>query len=317
VNCGADSTAFAHNKLLELELWHTWTSETYKTFCTSDQDYHGWQVAVPKLALKFEFLFQAVLATSSLYTAAESTAIAVATHRERYAVSALQFHNSALETFRAVSMNDMKAEKAQAIFAFCVLNLALTLAFPQHHHALDDDRTSVLEGITMVIGLLQGTRSIFLSNLALLKQSAFCKGDPMNEPWQGIDAATQEAMDRLRSISSRESAVWSALDCVDPNIEAINWLQHCFGLGSKTIGVALIWPLKADLQFFKAIQDADSVALLVLLHWAVLMERMGRQTWWARDSGKLLVEELSPTIPRKDEEWHVSINWVREQVGLL
>jgi hypothetical protein len=295
------------NRLLELELWHRWTCDTYKAFSDEDQRAYAWQVFVPKLALKFNFLFQALLAAASLHLAAEPES---ASSRAKYVLVALEYHNSALENFRAHPMTEMDAVQAQAVFAFCVMNLALALGSLA-------GKPSILENVSLVFGLLQGVERCFFSHRALIEQGPFCKAHPLEDsPWDGINPSTQEALDRLELIRSRESAIWVTSHCDDPNIEAIKWLQQCFGVSIKTMGVALIWMLKADLEFFTAIRKSNDVALLVLLHWAVLLQQIGSHTWWARESGKLLVDEVSVSLPRKDKEWDLSISWVRSQVGL-
>ncbi|KAI1633722.1 hypothetical protein F4809DRAFT_644203 [Biscogniauxia mediterranea] len=61
--------------------------------------------------------------------------------------------------------------------------------------------------------------------------------------------------------------------------------------------------------------DPDPLALLILMHWAVLLDRLGGEYWWARDLGRRLVEGASGALlvgcGRKGGwEWEWERDWV-------
>jgi hypothetical protein len=60
-----------------------------------------------------------------------------------------------------------------------------------------------------------------------------------------------------------------------------------------TRGYALVWLNMAGDGYVKAVKDGDSVALLILIYWGVLVELCGHQVWWADQFGSLLVAEIA------------------------
>lgn len=67
----------------------------------------------------------------------------------------------------------------------------------------------------------------------------------------------------------------------------------------------------------QAIKSSDHIALLALLHWAVLCHRAGYDLWYMKCAGKTLVAEVSDNIDTVDNALlAVALNWAREQVGL-
>ena len=45
-------------------------------------------------------------------------------------------------------------------------------------------------------------------------------------------------------------------------------------------------------DYIKVIKDGDHAALLILVFWGVLADKLGRQVWWTQHFGRLLVDEI-------------------------
>lgn len=54
----------------ELELMHKYSTETYKSLCTSNSGHYVWQIAIPRMALQYDFLMNGILALGALHIAA-------------------------------------------------------------------------------------------------------------------------------------------------------------------------------------------------------------------------------------------------------
>jgi hypothetical protein len=314
-------------------------------------DTHLWQELVPKLALKSDFLRNAIFAIASLHTAIERP---TATASSPYVLAALEYHDLACQGFRAVQNcrnNDHGAQREEkiddhadisAVFAFSLINMALSLGFAQCPSSvlLQEERASIFQTIITFFGLMQGIRSIVSSNLATLTEGPFSIDMEYLDtaPWHGLGASIEAGFTRLRKIVDAErrgrgrsgrSTLTSAkehhldesmlLDDDDDDDDttyyddSIDWLEKCFGhYGEDNKEVCLMWPLKLSSQFITSLESCDSLSQLILLYWGVLFDRMGHR--FARDSGKTLVAELSESIPLKDALWQDAVQWVRQEI---
>jgi hypothetical protein len=63
------------------------------------------------------------------------------------------------------------------------------------------------------------------------------------------------------------------------------------------------------------------MALLILMHWAVLLDKLEGRFWWAGPTGKLLVIEISNALTQSlmidEPECKTGIIWARQQTGLI
>ena len=75
------------------------------------------------------------------------------------------------------------------------------------------------------------------------------------------------------------------------------------------------WVVRVGPEFIEELRKDDSVAIMIFMHWSVLLHRLD-DTWWKRFSGRRLVEDLSISFGRHGEEWDKLAIWCREQVVL-
>ncbi|KAI1487112.1 hypothetical protein F5X96DRAFT_174561 [Biscogniauxia mediterranea] len=136
-----------------------------------------------------------------------------------------------------------------------------------------------------------------------------------------------------------------------PYAAALSFLERCFAEDARGVfrGFSCAFPSGCGAGFAAAIrctattttsppsssssssESADPLALLILMHWAVLLDRLGGEYWWARDLGRRLVEGASGALlpvvgcGRKggwewewewERDWVESVAWVRGRVGL-
>lgn len=81
-------------------------------------------------------------------------------------------------------------------------------------------------------------------------------------------------------------------------------------------GPILAWLGLVGPVFIGYLHDGESMSLLVFLHWGVLLNHLG-DLWWARNAGRLLVEEISGILHARGDEWRERTSWARGKVGLL
>ncbi|KAF2151978.1 hypothetical protein K461DRAFT_294838 [Myriangium duriaei CBS 260.36] len=317
------STPFG-SRLLELELLHRWSTDTYKTFSLSPGDEEVWQRGVPQDALKHEFLLYAIFGITSLHVASST----MVTRARTYHVAALEYQNLAITTFQSASPSLTPANH-QAIFTFSILNLALAIALP-YHAPRDENRTTIVENLVTMFKMLQGAASIYESSRMWMSIGPF--KDLLGPPSRSfnsdvLDPEVREAFARLRAANNEgyvalcaqhlESSSFQAVVFHETNAKAITSLEraYCF-FGDVGPLVSMRWLAGLDYSFVEAISRLEPVAVLITMHWAILLDKYSGEKWWAKASGKLLVTELSIGLMQSRPEWRPAAAWVHQQVGL-
>lgn len=96
---------------------------------------------------------------------------------------------------------------------------------------------------------------------------------------------------------------------------AISSLSFCSD-GSK--GRILAWLAMAGQEFMTKLQESNPMALLIMLHWAVLLMNLG-DLWWARNAGRRLLEDIVVALEKTSFEarpigsprWAETLDWAR------
>ncbi|KIW43915.1 uncharacterized protein PV06_04965 [Exophiala oligosperma] len=321
--CPQASVVVVGDRILELELFHRWSTDTCRTFRITSDDIDVWRLMVPQEALRYDFLLNAILSVTALHVATTTSP----TRSRAYQLAALEYQNLAINTFQASNLT-VTAANHQAMFAFSVLNMALALALP-YHLSRDNDLTNIREGLPTMFGLLQGVVSIFASSRTWLSTGAFqglVARQMPNVPREELDHAHRTAMDHLRLAndegyrllcSDPSSSPQKAVSYHESNLAAIEKLEQCFLWNSDADNVVCLrWLATLEGSIIDAISNREPVAMLAIMHWAILLDRLGENRWWGKSCGKLLVTELSMVLNPLKPQWEPAISWVHQQVGL-
>ncbi|KAI5919617.1 hypothetical protein F4810DRAFT_686272 [Camillea tinctor] len=135
------------------------------------------------------------------------------------------------------------------------------------------------------------------------------------------------------SIPTSTPPLPSAPAAPHPYTPALTFLTRCYAEDARGVfgGFSAAFPSACGAGFAAAIQRPDPLALLILMHWAVLLERMGGEYWWARDLGQRVVEGATGALVVSmgtegeggggrgewEADWVESVAWVRGRVGLV
>ncbi|CDM37684.1 transcriptional regulator family: Fungal Specific TF [Penicillium roqueforti] len=296
----------------DLELMHKFSTETYKSLCSSSSEHYVWQIAIPRLALQYDFLMNGILALGALHIAAtiEPPASLV------YIDIALQYHNLTFAPYRAAvdSINPMNCEAA---LAQSIITTVIGIALPRVTAARGES-SSITENIVVVFELLQGVRKIHRIGESWIKLELFTRRrNYWNSGVASIDSDMRDALERLGSLNDE------ALASIDPdqhqvNKDAIVYLRHFSARVGNSVDAAnvLAWLAMSDKEFVDNVRRRQPLSLLILMHWGVLLGELDGQHWWARDSGRALVSELLDALHPGDMEWANAMAWARKKMGL-
>ena len=81
-------------------------------------------------------------------------------------------------------------------------------------------------------------------------------------------------------------------------------------------------PTMTGHDFVDACRVREPLALIILMHWGLLMDRLSYQQWWADRVGKGVVIEAADILARSETrmaeipEYHESIAWANDQLEI-
>ncbi|GAT22723.1 C6 transcription factor [Aspergillus luchuensis] len=276
--------------LRELELMHKFSTETYLSLCNEPTDQHEWQYVIPRKALQHDFLMSGILAIASLHIASTLDPPEALS----YIDTALEYHNHAFAPFRQ-ALDNLTPANCDAVLAHSLPQLAR------------EENQSMTENIIVVFELLHGVSKIFTISRPWLQGKLFTSRRGFWEDQLSIlDSEIEAALDRLTALNNDVLAPDKA-DQHHIIKNAIALLRRCFCRYNHARDVAsiLAWVATVDKEFVHALRCRQPLALLVLIHWGVLLQELDEKVWWAKDSGTALVSELLNALrPCDDFEAH-------------
>ncbi|WEW61465.1 hypothetical protein PRK78_006955 [Emydomyces testavorans] len=300
--------------LRDLELMHKFSTDTYKSLCIEDSEQHAWQIVLPRKALGYDFLMNGILALASLHIATSLPPPAALS----YIDTALEYYNMAITPFRQ-ALDNITPVNCEPVLAHSVITTALGIALPQMT-ADRDQGSSIIENIIFVFELLQGVGNIFKISRSWLHEGTIfaSKSDFWARPAaERVDDDTELALKRLATLND------DTLDTANPtqhriNQDAITLLHRCFRRFAliSTIDSVLAWLAMVDKGFVVAVQRQDPLSVLILMHWAVLLHELDGRRWWARNSGKSLIIELSTAFQPRSVQWDEALRWPQRQISV-
>lgn len=291
---------------------HKFSTQTFQSLCTDPSDYHTWQVILPQKALDHGFLMNGILALSALHIASTLEPMAALS----YIDTALQYHNTAFAPYRE-AIDNLTPANCDAVCGHSAITTVIGIALPRLT-AERDRYSNMTENILVVFELLKGVSKILRISRPYMETRLFPSGDEFfkTDPSR-LDAETDASLHRLALLND---------DTVGPidsdqhhiNTRAIGALRLCCArfADKKDAGSVLAWLAAVPKDFVHSLRNHQSFPMLVLMHWAALLDQLDGQVWWARNSGKALVAELLHAIPPGDPRWEAARLWPRHKLGL-
>ena len=300
-----DEPSFPPNeRLLELQLMHRWSAITYKC-CTSPgvDDDDVWQLQVPELSLRHDFLLYGVFALAALETAG------ISTDHSKYVDQAVKYHSAALASFRE-QLPFTNNQNHEAMLCFSLMLMVMAIASAQVlSNSSREEPVSMIESTITHFELIRGAEAVVALNPEWMTGNPYVQKMTLwdDMPRHPLEPQIEEAIKKLSELNDRRIKS-SAFDSNERRVQqiayweacktGISMLQDCFSkcVGLPYLGYALGWPNLSGAEYIQAIKDRDRVALLLLMHWGVLMETIGQHVWWAQRYGVLLGEEITDRV---------------------
>ena len=301
---------------------HRWSTSTYKSVCSIASEEHLLKVTVPRDALKHPYLLDCVFAFAALDLAVASPDPA---DQASYARAGLDYHDRALRGFHA-ELRNIAPENHLPIFMVSTLLLPLNIARPQLVPAAAGGRPriSARDSVLALFDLMACTALVATTTWDLLEAGPVQTRAWINQdvPVHLLDAGTKAAVARLHALNDGHHRDGPEAAVHESYQTKILHLEGCFArdIEASVKGSCLAWVGLTRGDFAEKFRRAEPLALIIMMHWGVLVENLGREAWWANQAGRNLVMELSGELQRLRFDslpvWQESISWARQQVGL-
>ncbi|KAI1333882.1 hypothetical protein F5Y15DRAFT_323009 [Xylariaceae sp. FL0016] len=315
-------------RLLELELMHLWSTYTYQSLCSVPEDVYYMQVVLPREALEYDFLLNGILVSSALHKAFMSPE----PEARGYFKVALELYDQASTAFRAQLGTITKANHHE-LYIYSSMTTFINIAFAQYSF-MDGDETNLLSNVAVAFDLLNGCVSIALADWDQLLDSPVPIRTYLGLGRASLDLLDPDTRTALARLKGYNRNYYAALapDSQEKGTEVatstsanrfaplIDFLEVCFAedVRGALKGYCYTFPAAGGPAFAAAVKSGDPMALLILLHWTILIQRGSEEYWWARNLGQRLAKGIGvvmqQTQPAFVDEWWDSVSWVQQQL---
>ncbi|KAI1263270.1 hypothetical protein F5Y18DRAFT_134091 [Xylariaceae sp. FL1019] len=326
---------------LELDLMHCWSTTTYKSLCSVPEDHHYMQLILPQEALRYDFLMNGIFVASALHR----VTMVPEPEARQYYNTAMELYDRASRSFRT-HLGKMSPETHHMLYMFSSLAAFINIAFSQCNFT-DGDELNTLSTVAVAFDLLNGSVNIAQADFERLLESPVpvraylsygtARCDMLDPDTQGALARLEILNEIYHSYRYKGSTPLSPDDASGANTQrsgsppipvtpwstAVGLLRRCFAEDLRGVfrGFCFVFPGAAGPDFTAAVKTADPMALMILMHWTVLLGRAQGEYWWAKDLGPRLAVgiwkamqliALSPSASpiMLSPEWAQSIDWV-------
>lgn len=296
----AEDALWSPDRARELELLHHWCLRTSKDFTPDLVDL--FQDYLVKVAFKNPHLMNALLALSSFHIACETND--PATSRD-FTSTGMGYHTRAVAGLRAV-LGSLAPENCDPVFASSTLIMVCVMISPFLPVGHSRTFNFTAEAILPLADILRGLGLVIETSQRKVQQGPL--SGIFNVAWPSLPHSTvSPILEDLRKFNASKS---------DPATALV--FEHAIQALQKKIldnTAVFPWIALAGLEFIEHLRLQNTVALAIFMVWGALMH-MADDQWWARFSGKNLVNETSTILSSKGEEVFGIIAWCRREVGL-
>lgn len=288
------------------------------------EDQHYAQCHIPRSGLRSNYLMSGVLALA----ATDLARCSQGKDSARYLCAALEYYNEASADFR-IQLANVNSDNIDLLYYFG--SMAGTI-----HFLLPNQPPSSTDRFVRLFEMLLGAFKIVKCGIRWLLEgpTSFKRiVDLAQEPVAVTDPDSIIALDRLASVCSQilpelDNEIGEDGDLPDPQVLSyrvlMSQLRICFAedeLGRmKCYWMSVV--TVGGWAFTKALTNREPLALFIMLHIAVLLNRSSKDhmAWWLGGLGPDLLEEISGLLQQSPiaqiPGGLEAIDWARSQVGL-
>lgn len=279
---------------------HRWSTRTYKSLISIPPDADYLQVAVPQGGMQYPFIMSGLMAIAALDMASTSGSGAATWFRR-----AMELYDRSSASFRT-QLSNVTPDNVEWVFAYSwlvgIINISL----------LPSASRSALDVALTMFDLTCGTAILAYKNMAWLLACPYgpnisyalaAYDEP--PPPDALRPDLAQALARLADLVARFSASAPAPPPTEPlkvfdspthmYTFSVEQLHRCFTEEAKgrMAGWCTAFPAMVGPDFTAAVRRREALALLVTLHWTLLVDTLGASAWWAEGLAQTLAGEIA------------------------
>lgn len=292
-------TSEASIRIREMGLMYHWARSTRNSFTKEISD--SLQDHIIQEALRHDYLMEAVLALTSLHIASEAENPTIV---DEYVSIAVHYQHQALIGLRS-ALGNLSPGNCDAVFITSTLVMVSTIVSSLLQKESDQKAKSTAEAMLKLTSFLNGIQSV------LDVGREWISGGPLrcmlNAEVHLFSTSLRLPLEDLRHDNGAQNYGETRIVFA----HAIDMLEKA----TKSSKSAVPWITAVQPEFLQLLQDGNDLALVIFMLWGVLLDQSGSM-WWAKYSGRRLVDEVSCTLNAKCNRWTRITEWSRLQVGL-
>ena len=284
-------------QLKNLELFHHFTTITYKTVASGSELPELWRLVVPRTAFSYEYVMHELLAVSALHLSF------LRPWDESYAMIAAEHHDKALESLKT-ALPAESPQHATALYAASSLVALYEYACPP---AVEGIKAPMWIPLFRGIWLIVRRHWEWVRHGELGRMLSFKLVGPGHYPGEDTEFPSS-----LYALSQRD-----APGQLDPEeLEDDEVLQvYCHAtetlrvwwdrswLTEYRVAAAFGWPVNIQDEFVDFIQEERPRALVLLAHHCAQMESIRDHFWWTKGRGADEIERIEGILEDKWKHW--------------
>ena len=286
--------------MLDLTLMNHFTAVTALTLFPGDQQRLVWQTDIHYLARSNPVLMHGILSVAAIHLA-----LLESESSNQYRLRALHHHDVGVQLFNQ-QLSNITSENSQVLFPFAVMLVVWAHSSPI---IIKDDLQ--LHDILNLLELVRGCKTIFMMHWDTISGTpigSLRDFIPRLKSDQGV--LSYVALRALENLKARTS---------DPIYKhAIERLEN---VSMKAAGepddvrTVVAWPCLIDEEIWDHLRHKQPFSLLLLAHYAMLLERYEAQWWWVNGWSRRILRAVGDEMSDTDKTalgWHTFLSNVEE-----
>lgn len=261
------------------------------------------QLHIPRLAFKYEFLLRGLLSVSALHLSYLNPIL-----KAEYDLKASTHQDKALASFQEV-LPLVDESNCHALFAFSCLLLPIAFATSSRDLASQEPRTDLFDWIY----LLRGGHSILLLRREAIKNGVF---EPMlvnmsynevSDPFVFTDAKRIADLFKLCHQMDDEEMSQACTLAVHTLLSTFIQAAQLRKRGEGFVIPSLVWPVHLSPKFLDLLSERKAEALIILAHYCVLMDWGAHaDTWFLEGWARYMLDAIKDSL---SEERRPMVAW--------
>ncbi|KAK3618372.1 hypothetical protein LTR56_024676 [Elasticomyces elasticus] len=295
--------------LVDLELFHNFTTATYATLSTDHASRNIWKNAIARKATRSDFVMRALLSVSALH---------ISRHRpeqkHRYLSYAIAYHDRASHQ-AATLMGELIPENLEDLWIFSVLTMYFALGSPQStNFPLVVGENMLPEWTFLFNGVHHISNALHPRSYSGILSPIIKHG---TDRWEAAHRSENEGGSILSELSihiEETVADEEHLAIYRYAIQELNFqLNLVLNSHSQDLDImdAFVWHFAMAENFMPLLQQGSQEAIVIFAHSLIIFSAVGRSTWLYGWDTVL----LSRSYDVLDDRHRLWLQWPIEEIG--